>query len=353
MVADNKVVQCHRQGDQELVVCLDAGTGNQVWKFKYPTSYQDDFGFDDGPRATPSISDGRVYTFSAQGLLHCIDFASGKDLWTVDIQDKFAAGKGFFGMACSPLVEGDAVLLNVGGAKGAGIVAFDKSNGKLLWKTSDDEASYSSPIAATIGGQRSVLFLTREGLVAVDPVNGEVRFHFPWHSRNRMSVNAATPVVIDDNIFLSASYGTGAVLLHPHKGELEKVWSSDDLLSNHYATSIEFKGFLYGIHGRTDPGFSPRPKLRCVDLKAQKVRWETDSVGAASLVRAGNRLIILTEKGELVNAVASPERFEEKSRAQVFSSDVRAFPAIADGFLYTRSKDQLLCLDLRGKTEQK
>jgi len=353
VVADNKVVQCHRQGDQELVVCLDAGTGNQVWKFKYPTSYQDDFGFDDGPRATPSISDGRVYTFSAQGLLHCIDFASGKDLWTVDIQDKFAAGKGFFGMACSPLVEGDAVLLNVGGAKGAGIVAFDKSNGKLLWKTSDDEASYSSPIAATIGGQRSVLFLTREGLVAVDPVNGEVRFHFPWHSRNRMSVNAATPVVIDDNIFLSASYGTGAVLLHPHKGELEKVWSSDDLLSNHYATSIEFKGFLYGIHGRTDPGFSPRPKLRCVDLKAQKVRWETDSVGAASLVRAGNRLIILTEKGELVNAVASPERFEEKSRAQVFSSDVRAFPAIADGFLYTRSKDQLLCLDLRGKTEQK
>ena len=169
-------------------------------------------------------------------------------------------------------------------------MAFNKTNGKLLWKTSDEEASYSSPVAATINGLRSVLFLTREGLVAVDPSTGDARFQYSWHSRNRMSVNAATPLVIGESIFLSSSYGAGAVLLRPHDGGVEKVWSSDELLSNHYATSVEFNGFLYGIHGRTDPGFSPRPKLRCVDLKSQKVRWETESIGGASLLRAGNRL---------------------------------------------------------------
>jgi outer membrane protein assembly factor BamB len=290
-----------------------------------------------------------VYTFGPQGLLHCLDFGSGKEIWTVDVQKDFAAGKGFFGMACSPLVEGDEVLLNIGGAKGAGIVAFDKTNGKLLWKTCDAEASYSSPVAATINGRRSVLFLTREGLVAVDPATGEPRFQYSWHSRNRMSVNAATPLVIGDSIFLSASYGTGAALLRPHDGDVEKLWSGDDLLSNHYATSIEYNGFLYGIHGRTDPGFSPRPKLRCVELKSQKVRWETESIGAASLVRAGNRLIILTEKGELILVPANPEHFQPTARAQVLSAEVRAFPALADGYLYVRSKDQLVCVDLRGQ----
>jgi outer membrane protein assembly factor BamB len=351
VVSEQKLIFCHRQGDTESVVCLDAKTGDQIWKFEYPTSYQDDFGFDDGPRATPTISAGRVYTFGPQGLLHCLEFGTGKKLWMVDGQQQFAAGKGFFGMACSPLVEGDAVLLNIGGAKGAGIVAFNKTNGKVLWKASADEASYSSPVAATIGGRRSVLFLTREGLVAVDPKGGDVQFQYSWHSRNRMSVNAATPLVIGDNVFLSASYGTGAVLLRPHEHQVEKLWSSDDLLSNHYATSIEFNGFLYGINGRTDPGFSPRPKLRCVDLKTQKLCWETESIGAATLLRAGNRLIILTDKGELVMAQASPERFQPKSRALVFSSEVRAFPALADGFLFARSKDQLVCIDLRGKAQ--
>src|SRR5262249_11518698 len=149
---------------------------------------------------------------------------------------------------------------------------------------------------------RYVLFLTRNGLVGLEPLKGAIRFQYPWHSRNRMSVNAATPLVIGDDIFLSASYGTGAILLQVRDHELEKIWSSDDLLSNHYATSIVHDGFLYGIHGRTDPGFRPRPKLRCIDINAQKVCWENDSVGAASLTLAGGRLLILSDKGELVLA---------------------------------------------------
>jgi hypothetical protein len=146
---------------------------------------------------------------------------------------------------------------------------------------------------------------------------------------------------------LSASYGTGAILLRLHDSELEKLWSGDDLLSNHYATSVEKDGFLYGVHGRTDPGYSPGPKLRCVDLKTRKVVWETDSIGAATLTRASNGLLILRENGELVDAVASPEGYRVQNRAQILHSQVRAFPALADGLFYARSKDQLVCVDLK------
>jgi len=347
VVSEHKLILFHRIGDQETVDCLDAATGSSIWSFAYRTGYQDEFGFDDGPRATPAISEGRVYTFGAEGMLHCVEFASERKLWSVDVKADFQAANGFFGMACSPLVEGKAVLLNIGGAKGAGIVAFDKTTGKLLWKASDDEASYSSPVAATIGGQRYALFLTRNGFVAMDPVGGSVRFQYPWHSRNRTSVNAATPLVVGDTIFLSACYGTGAVLLRLPGQEIEKVWSGDDLLSNHYATSVELNGFLYGIHGRTDPGYRPRPKLRCVDLKKAGVCWETDSVGAATVIRAGERLIILTEDGEFLDAAASPGGFQPGCRVKVLTSEVRAFPALPEGYLYARSKDQMLCLDLR------
>jgi len=352
VVADGRLVLFHRLDDRETVECLDAQAGGAIWAFAYPSHYEDDFGFDDGPRATPTISGGRVYTFGAEGMLHCLEAATGKKLWSVDIKTDFNAPKGFFGMACSPLVEGNAVLLNVGGAMGAGIVAFDKTNGKVLWKATNDEASYSSPVAATIGGQRSPLFLTRNGVVALDPITGGIRFEYPWHSRNRTSVNAATPLVLGDTVFISASYGTGALLLGLQGKEAEKIWSGDDLLSNHYATSVECNGLLFGIHGRTDPGFSPRPKLRCVNLQTRTVCWETDSVGAANLLRAGEQLLILTEKGELIEIPATAEGFRPKRRAQILTSEVRAPPALADGLFFARSKKQLVCLDLRkGKTK--
>jgi outer membrane protein assembly factor BamB len=157
VVADHKLILFHRLDDKETVECLDARIGSPIWSFAYPTRYQDEFGFDDGPRATPTIAGGRVYTFGAEGMLHCLDFESGKALWSVDVKADFQAPNGFFGMACSPLVEGDGVLLNIGGAKGADMVAFHRTTGKLLWKASDDEASYASPAAATIGGQRYAL----------------------------------------------------------------------------------------------------------------------------------------------------------------------------------------------------
>jgi outer membrane protein assembly factor BamB len=345
VVANEKLILFHRVEDKETVECLDAKTGKPIWKFDYVTTYQDDFGFDEGPRATPTIADGKVYTFGAEGALHCLDFASGKKLWNVDCKTTFHSGKGYFGRVCSPLVEGDFVLLNIGGENGAGIVAFNKMDGKLVWKATDDEAGYSSPVAATINEKRLALFFTRRGLVGLNPKDGKVQFDFFWRSRMDASVNAASPLVIGDLIFLSASYGTGAVLLRAKESSVEKAWSGDDILSNHYSTSVHRDGFLYGFHGRQEQGQS----LRCVELKTGKVRWSEDNFGAGTVTLAGSQLYILSERGELVQAAASAKEFKVLNRAQILPFGVRAYPAVANGNLYARSKDKLVCASLTEK----
>jgi outer membrane protein assembly factor BamB len=350
-VAAGQLILFHRLDDKETVEALDAETGKPIWLFDYPTTYRDDFGFDEGPRATPAIADGKVYTYGAEGLLHCLDFKTGKKLWSVDARTLFQAPKGFFGIACSPLVEGNAVLLIVGSKSGAGIVAFDKMTGKVLWKTTDDEASYSSPVAATINSRRYGLFLTRTELVAADPAGGKILFQFPFRPPIRSSVSAATPLVIGDLIFLSASYDTGAVLLKVSENGPKKIWAGEDILSNHYATSVHHNGFLYGIHGRTDPGSQPAASLRCVELKSGKMKWEEPAFGAATITLAGDQLLILTERGELIRAQASDSGYKPTARAQVLPSQVRAYPALADGRLFARSKDKLVCLDLRASAK--
>jgi outer membrane protein assembly factor BamB len=344
VAAGGKLILFHRMGDVERVECMDALTGKPVWAAEYPTNYQDDFGFDDGPRAMPTIAGDRVYTFGAEGALHCWDFKTGKQVWAVDTKKQFAAGKGYFGMACSPLVEGNAVVLNLGGGDGAGVVAFDKESGKVLWKATDDEASYSSPIAATIHGTRYVFVFTRAGLVGIDPPTGKVLFRFPWRARMDASVNAATPLVVDDMVFISASYNTGAALLRIGEKGPEKIWSGDDAMSNHYATCVVADGFLYGFDGRQEHG----PNLRCVELKTGKVRWSEEHFGAGNVLLAGKQLLVLTEKGELISAPASPEGFKPTGRAQILGFGTRAYPALADGLLYARGKDKLVCMDLRG-----
>jgi outer membrane protein assembly factor BamB len=343
VVADGLLILFQRVQDQEVVACLEARTGESKWTYSYPTAYRDDFGFDEGPRATPCVDHGRVYTFGAEGMLSCLNLVDGKMIWQVNTKNEFHPRKGFFGAACSPLVEGSGVLLNIGGPDGAGLVAFDKESGRVLWKNSDDEASYSSPAAATIHQRREVIFFTRAGLLAVAPADGKIQFHYPWRSRMDASVNAATPLIMDDLIFLSASYGTGAILLRVRDNGVEKVWSGDDILSNHYATSVYDQGFLYGIDGRADLG---TPSLRCVELKTGKIRWQDDAMGAATVLLAGDQLIILTEAGELIRASATPEAFKPGNRAQIMPHGVRAYPALAGGFLFARSKDKLFCVNL-------
>jgi outer membrane protein assembly factor BamB len=343
VVADGKLILFHRSQNKEVVECLNASSGERLWSFDYPTNYRDDFGFDEGPRGTPAIAGGRVYIFGAEGMLHALDFSSGKKLWSVDTHSKFGVRKGFFGAAASPLVEGQAVYLNVGGPKGAGLAAFDIRSGNVLWTATDDDAGYSSPIAATIGGARTILCLTRAGLVGADPASGKIRFRFPWRSRTNASVNAAVPVVVGDLVFVSASYSTGAVLLRIQGDQPVKLWDSDEALSNHYATSVYKDGYLFGFHGRQEMGQS----FRCVEMKTGKVRWSADGFGAGTVTLLGDRLLIIRENGEAVLAPAVPDSFKTERKVQLLPGVVRSYPAVAAGRVYVRNENTLAAWSLK------
>ena len=343
VVQDGRLVLFHRLESRERVECLDVRTGRTLWQFAYPTDYRDDFGFDAGPRATPSVWKGKVYTFGAQGVLHCLDLESGRKVWSLKTHEKFGVRKGFFGAACSPLVEDGRLFLNVGGRGQTGLVAFDARTGKVLWTATDDEASYSSPAMASLGGRRQVLFFTRAGLVSADPESGKILFRFRWRARSRASVNAATPLAAGPSIFLSASYGTGAVQLRVEGSELETVWTSDESLSNRYSTSVIRGDHLYGFHGRQEYGQS----LRCVALQTGRVLWSRDGFGAGTVSLAGDRLLVLKENGELLVVSASPRAFRLIAKARVLGPTVRAYPALAGGRLFARNQKELVAVDLR------
>lgn len=341
-VVGNRVILFHRVGNEEVLESLDAATGNSMWRYAYPTRYRDDFGFDEGPRAVPVVADGVIYTFGAEGQLHAVDLAKGTRLWSEDTMKRFGVPKGFFGAAGSPLVEGGRVIANVGGDK-AGIVAFEAKTGKVLWAATDDDASYSSGVAATIGGRRLGVFLTRDSLVGLDPASGMVQFQRRWRARIAASVNAATPIIVGDEIFVSAQYGPGAGVLRVNGSQLTDVWTSDDVLSNHYATSVFYNGYLYGFHGRQEFG----PSFRAVEFQTGTVKWSQEQFRAGSVLLAGDRLLITREGGELVLASASPQAFKPIARAQILQGVVRPYPALADGLLYVRNENTLVCLDLR------
>lgn len=343
VVADGLVVLCHRSGNEEIVEGLEAATGKPRWRHTSPTTYVDQLGKGDGPRSTPAIAGGRVFALGAEGRLQALDLKTGKKIWSRHLPDDYEMRASFFGVGTSPLVEGDRVLVNVG-ARGAGLVAFAADSGKELWKATDQEASYSSPSAATIAGVRHVFFLTREGLVDVDPATGTVRATRRWRARMNASVNAATPLVMDDHLFLSASYSTGALLLRVRANGVEEVWQGDRSLSNHYNTSVAHGGHLYGIDGRQEEG----ARLRCVEWKTGKVRWSREGFGCAALILAEGRLLALTEGGELVLVDATADAYREKARAPVLkATPCRAEIALADGRLYARDGKKLVCWNLK------
>ena len=344
-VAGNRLLLFHRVANREVIEALDVANGAPLWRHEYETTYRDDFGFDEGPRSVPVVEGGVVYTFGAQGVLSAVALETGKPLWSVATAERFKVPKNFFGAAGSPLVMDGRVLLNVGGAA-AGLAAFDAGTGNLLWTATKDEASYSSPTAATLGGERLALFYTRSGLEIVDPLKGSVKHEFPWRSRSRASVNAAVPIVAGDVIFLSASYGTGAVALRHASSGLTKLWSSDEALSSHYATAVHRDQVLFGFHGRQEYGQS----FRAVELLTGKLLWSEEGFGAGTVTLAGDKLVVLRESGELVVAEASPREFRVLARAPLLSGTVRAYPALADGVIYLRNEKTLAAFDLRVKS---
>jgi outer membrane protein assembly factor BamB len=342
VVAGEWLILFHRVDDEEVVEGLEAATGKKQWKHHYETKYRDSFGKGDGPRATPVIAGDKVYTLGAEGRLTCLKLKTGEKVWEHDLLAEYKPRKGFFGVGTSPIVEDERLFVNVG-AKGAGIVAFNAGDGKELWKATDQEASYSSPVTATIDGVRHVFFFTRDGLVSLDPKEGTERFSLKFRSKINASVNAATPVIVDDHLFLSASYGTGALLLKVHKDKVDEVWKNDESLSNHYDTSLHVAGYLYGIDGRQEEG----ARLRCVEFKTGKVQWTEEGLGCASMIHADGRFVALTEGGDLVLIEPSAKEYKEKARASVLGSPCRAPLALANGRLYGRDGKTLICWNLK------
>ena len=331
------VIVFDREADQERIRSLDLKTGETRWTHQSPTAYVDGFGFDDGPRGTPATTTNRVVTFGAEGLLTCLDITDGRKVWAVEAGRELGADKGFFGPACSPLIVGQRVFLNLGNRDGGGIAAFDLPTGKLLWKATDHEAGYASPVP--VPGSGEIAFFTREGLVLADPDGGIGAVH-RWRSRQHASVNAASPLVSGSEILLTTSYDTGAILLRRMGKKVEVVWSGDDSLSAHYATPVLHRGYLYGFHGRQERG----PVFRCVEWATGKVRWTAPSMGAGTVVLAGKDLILLLESGEIVVAEASPDGFQSRSRAQVLGKGTRAPFAVGGGRILARDPRILVCL---------
>jgi outer membrane protein assembly factor BamB len=343
VVAGGKLFLFHRVADDEVLMCLDPATGKQVWASAYQAKYRDDFGFDDGPRATPVVADGKIFTLGANGDLRALELPDGKELWKRNLLADYKAEKGFFGVGGSPIVIDKKLLVNVGG-KGAGVVAFDAATGKELWKSTSDPASYSSPVAAEIDGKLAAIFLTRFGLRVFDPANGKVLYELAWRPRLNESVQAATPLVWKDEIFLTVSYSTGAVLAKTKGGELEEVWSNDKSLSAQYSTPVRVGDYIYGVHGRADVGTA---QLRCVEWKTGTVKWSEPKFGVSAIIAVDDGLLALTEAGDLVRFDASANGYKERARASILTKPTRAAPALSDGLLFARDGSRLVCVKLK------
>ncbi len=342
VIAGARLVLFHRVGDEEIVECLDAPNGKELWKHREATNYRDPLGKGDGPRSTPLIAGERVYTLSPGGRLLCLKLANGDKVWQRDLLTDYNVPRSYFGVGTSPILESGRLLVNVG-SRDAGIVAFDKDSGKELWRATQDGASYSSPIAADIDGVRQVVFFTRQGIVSLDPANGNIHFSKRWRSRMDASVNAATPVVVGDCLFFTACYETGAILVRAKKDGIEELWSNDRSLSCHFSTPVYHEGFLYGFDGRQEAG----TEFRCIEAKTGKVLWSKEGFGCGSMILAEGNLIVLSENGELVLVECKSDKYRERARAAILTGPCRGHMALANGRLYARDNGKLVCWNLK------
>ena len=319
-------------------------------------------------RACPVVDGDRVYIYGPDGMLHCLGAADGKLRWKVDTQATFNVVQNFFGVSAVPLIEGDLLIVPVGGSpegpepddfrdlkgNGTGIVAFDKFTGKERYRTSDELQSYSSPVIAVVAGRRLGLYWSRHRLIAFEPTTGKMAFQFPWRAKQLESVNAANPVVVGDHVLLTECYGLGSVLLKVTPGGPEVVWQDDansriKRLECHWNTPIHVDGFVYASSGRQ----SDTAELRCVELATGKVKWRMPELDRASLLLVDGYFVVLSESGKLLLVKPDPTRYVEVARLDLGREGRRllrypswAAPVLSHGRLYLRGQGQIICLEL-------
>jgi outer membrane protein assembly factor BamB len=334
-----------REKNYEMIEAFGAADGQRLWQHSYDRGgFKSLFG--NGPRGSPAIADGKVYTFGITGILTCLDYASGKELWQVDTLKQYQAANLFFGASCSPIVEGNLVVVNVGG-QGASIVAFDRNSGKEAWKALDDKASYSSPIAIGSGDNRQLVFLTAKRLVAVAAKDGAVVWEFPLV--DALAESSTTPVRGGNVLFGSSiTYGGVGLKLDASLKLEKKLWQDGDLTC-YFSTPIALGSELYVVTGTKPPALRTQATLHCIDIATGKKHWSRPKVGTyhASLLRTGDdKLLLLEEAGDLVLLDPNKEKYVELARAKVCGK-TWAHPALADGRLYVRDDRDLICVGLK------
>jgi outer membrane protein assembly factor BamB len=377
-VADGRLFLFDRHGSSARLRTLDSRTGEEFWRSEYTMEYEDYYEYSNGPRASPLVDGDRVYTFGVEGRLRCLRVTDGSLLWDIDTTATFGVVKNFFGVGSTPIIEGDLLIVPIGGSppgtpkihsgkvvgNGSGIVAFDKLTGDVRYRSSDELASYASPIIATIGGRRRAFAFMRGGLLAFDPTTGAVDFHYPWQSKTLESVNASTPVIVGDTVFISETYGPGSSLLRINSNGYDVVWADgrrDQSLATHWATPIHHEEHLYASSGRN----TGDTELRAVEHLTGEVAWSQAGLTRSTLLFADGYLVALGEYGVLRLIRATPDAYEPIAqvdlgkmttplpgpRGKVIETPLLSFPAwnapvLSHGLLYLRGKDTLIALEL-------
>lgn len=334
-VADGRLYTMGNSDNRDRVICLDSKSGSVLWKHAYECPLDDRF-FEGGPTSTPTIDDDRVYTLSRQGDLFCFDALTGSVHWSKNVAHEAEVRVPGWGFSSSPLVHDDRLILNIGESG----IAVDKSSGKIIWQSGDAESGYMTPHPLRMGERWYALIASGKFYQCVDLESGIVAWKHRWLTTN--GCNAADPIVVGDQAFISSGYGRGAALLSFTEKSAKVVWNNTDM-QNQLNSSVLVGGFLFGFDG--DEGADAQ--LKCMEYLTGSVRWSQDGFGAGSLMVADNQLIILSETGELTIAPVSNELFKVSATAKVLEGKCWTVPVLSNACIYCRNAvGEIVCVDV-------
>ncbi|MCO8123391.1 PQQ-like beta-propeller repeat protein [Stieleria sp. TO1_6] len=342
-VADGRMFTLISADDQEFCLALDANSGKELWRVALGSSdYEHDGGNagapdnrgGDGPRSTPTVVGSNVYVYTAQLALFCLNAETGAPIWKHDIVDEFAGRNIKWRNASSPIVADNLVIVGGGGA-GESFLAFNKDDGQVVWKSGDETITHATPTLTTIADTKQIIFFVQSGLVAADPTTGKEL----WRAEFPFSVStAASPVVSGDKVYCSAGYGVGAGLFQiQSNAKAEELWFKPNELMNHWSTPVVHNGHLYGMFEFKKYGKAP---LQCVELATGEIKWEHRGFGPGNCILVGDKLVALSDAGEVVIAAAQPGEYQELARAKVLEGKCWSTPAFSNGRIYVRSTEQ-------------
>ena len=339
VVARGRAFTIEQRGAQEVVAAYDVPTGREIWTNAWPAEFRESMG-GDGPRATPTWSDGRVYALGATGELRVLDDSSGKVIWRTNILSDSNAQNLDWGMAAAPLIVDDTVIVLPGGSEGRSIVGYDRATGKRVWSALGDKQAYCSPMLVTLKGVRQLLVVSATRIMGVVPGDGKVLWEYPFPTFN--GINAAQPLVIGDNrVFVSASYGAGSAMIElSGEGDhfsVREVWRNNRM-KNRFSGSVLRDGVIYGL----DEGI-----LAAIDAETGDLKWKGGRYGYGQVLLAGSNLIVLTEDGDLALVRANPDRHQEITRFPVLEGKTWNVPALSGGYLLVRNLAEMAAFDLR------